>query len=61
MYVHKCIYFLSLCRVHGIDNLRVIDASVLPTPLSCNPNSAIVGMATRGATMILKDYKKSLK
>lgn len=45
-------------RVHGIENLRVIDASVFPTPISGYPNSVLVGMATRGVAFILKDCKK---
>ncbi|XP_013099182.2 neither inactivation nor afterpotential protein G isoform X1 [Stomoxys calcitrans] len=45
-------------KVHGIENLRIIDGSVLPTPISGNPNSIIVGMAVRGAAMILKEEKK---
>ncbi|XP_075144983.1 neither inactivation nor afterpotential protein G [Haematobia irritans] len=49
----------SKFRVHGIENLRIMDASVLPTPISGNPNSIIVGMAVRGAAMILKDQMKS--
>ncbi|XP_061399547.1 neither inactivation nor afterpotential protein G [Musca vetustissima] len=43
-------------KIHGIDKIRIIDASVLPTPLSGNPNSILVGMAMRGAAMILKDH-----
>uniref|UniRef100_A0A1A9VL97 Glucose-methanol-choline oxidoreductase N-terminal domain-containing protein n=1 Tax=Glossina austeni TaxID=7395 RepID=A0A1A9VL97_GLOAU len=49
----------SQFRVHNIKNLRIIDASVLPTPLSGNPNSIIVGMAVRGVSLILKDYVKN--
>lgn len=37
--------------------MRVIDASVLPTPISGNPNSVIIGMAIRGATIILQKEK----
>ncbi|XP_067644776.1 neither inactivation nor afterpotential protein G [Eurosta solidaginis] len=48
-------------KVHGVDNLRIIDASVLPTPISGNPNSVIIGMAIRGATMILQREKMKKK
>ncbi|XP_037949799.1 neither inactivation nor afterpotential protein G [Teleopsis dalmanni] len=41
-------------RVHGLKNLRVIDASVIPIPLSGNPNSVVSALAVRGVTMILK-------
>lgn len=47
-------------RVHGIRNLRIIDASVLPTSISGNPNSILVGMAVRGASMIIKDLLKNI-
>ncbi|KAI8129862.1 Neither inactivation nor afterpotential protein G [Lucilia cuprina] len=47
-------------KVHGIKNLRVIDASVFPTPISGYPNSIVVGLATRGAAMILRDYKRNI-
>ncbi|XP_049304539.1 neither inactivation nor afterpotential protein G isoform X1 [Bactrocera dorsalis] len=47
----------SKFKVHGVENLRVIDASVLPTPISGNPNSIIIGMAIRGATIILQKEK----
>lgn len=43
-------------RVHGFDKIRIIDASVLPTPVSGNPNSILVGMALRGAARVLKDH-----
>ncbi|XP_017491934.1 PREDICTED: neither inactivation nor afterpotential protein G isoform X1 [Rhagoletis zephyria] len=48
-------------KVHGVENLRIIDASVLPTPVSGNPNSVIIGMAIRGATMILQREKMKKK
>ncbi|XP_055852271.1 neither inactivation nor afterpotential protein G [Episyrphus balteatus] len=44
-------------RVHGVRGLRVIDASVLPTPLSGNPNSIIIAIAIRGAALIIKSNK----
>ncbi|KAL9873155.1 neither inactivation nor afterpotential protein G isoform 2-T3 [Glossina fuscipes fuscipes] len=50
----------SQFRVHDIKNLRIIDASVLPTPVSGNPNSIIVGMAVRGKhafSKVLKLYE----
>ncbi len=39
-------------RVHGINNLRVIDASVMPTLVSVNTNAATIMIAERGAELI---------
>jgi choline dehydrogenase len=40
-------------RVHGIDGLRVIDASVMPTITSANTCAATVMVAEKGADMLL--------
>ncbi len=47
-------------RVHGIDGLRVIDASVFPTITSGNTNAPTVMVAEKGAAMILEDAKANL-
>jgi choline dehydrogenase len=44
-------------RVHGIDGLRVIDASVFPTITSGNTNAPTVMVAEKGAAMVLEDAK----
>ena len=40
-------------RVHGIKNLRVIDASIMPTMLSANLNAGVMMIAEKGADMVL--------
>ncbi|HMD65803.1 MAG TPA: GMC oxidoreductase [Stellaceae bacterium] len=39
-------------RVHGLDRLRVIDASVMPAVTSTNTNAPTIMIAEKGSAMI---------
>ncbi len=43
----------SELKVHGVDNLRVIDASIMPTIVSGNTNAPTMALASKGAELIL--------
>jgi choline dehydrogenase len=42
-------------RVHGVQGLRVIDASVFPAITSGNTNAPTVMVAEKGAAMVIED------
>ena len=44
-------------RVYGLQNLRVIDASVMPTITSGNTNTPTIMIADKGAAMVIEDAK----
>ena len=44
-------------RVRGIEGLRVIDASVMPTITSGNTNAPVMMIAERGSRLVQNDAK----
>nr|WP_202393024.1 GMC family oxidoreductase N-terminal domain-containing protein [Alteraurantiacibacter buctensis] len=45
------------CRVHGVAGLRVIDCSIMPTPVSGNTNGPAIAVAQRAAELVLEDAR----
>jgi hypothetical protein len=44
-------------RVHGLTNVRVIDASVMPEIVSGNPNAAVIMISEKGSDLIKQSWK----
>jgi choline dehydrogenase len=45
-------------RVHGVEGLRVVDCSIMPTLISGNTHAAAVMIAEKGSDMILADAER---
>lgn len=43
-------------RVYGVDRLRVIDASIMPSMVNMNTNAATIMIAEKGADMIISEW-----
>ncbi|XP_015599134.1 glucose dehydrogenase [FAD, quinone] isoform X2 [Cephus cinctus] len=48
-------------RVHGTENLYVVDASVLPKLPSANINAAVVALAEKASRLLIKNKNKYLR
>ncbi|BET01793.1 Dehydrogenase [Nesidiocoris tenuis] len=51
----------SNLQVYGIQNLRVIDASIAPTVISMNTNAMAIMIGEKGSDIIKSDHSKMLK
>lgn len=47
----------SRLRVYGVENVRAVDASVLPIQLSAHLSSSLYGIAEKAAMMIKEDWE----
>jgi choline dehydrogenase len=50
----------SRLRVHGVSGLRVVDCSIMPTPISGNTNGPAMAVGRRAAELILEDAARGV-
>ncbi len=48
---------IRACRVHGLEGLSVIDASIFPEIISGNTNAPTIMTGWKGAEMVMEDQK----
>jgi choline dehydrogenase len=42
-------------KVHGINALRIIDASIMPFVVNCNLNATCIMIGEKGADLVIAD------
>ncbi|KAF5272027.1 hypothetical protein FQR65_LT05008 [Abscondita terminalis] len=48
----------SRLRVYGVKRLRVVDASIMPSVISCNINAATIMIGQKASEMIIEDWSR---